>query len=176
MRRTPVILALSLAAVVALAACGSDDNSSSSSTSASTATPASGGKAIVVAASRPQVGRVVVTENGQTVYTLTGADGKAVACQGPCLTAWPPVLVVSGTSDRGGTGVKDVASTAGAGGRQVTLAGLPVYTYSGDGPGQANGDGISNFGGTWHVVKVGGAAASTGSSSTSSTSRSGYGY
>lgn len=186
MRRTPVFLAVSVVALVALAACSSDSNKSSSSTTASTAKPASGGKAVVVSATRPTVGKVAVTDRNQTVYTLTDAAGKAVVCQGPCLSAWPPVLVVSGTSDTGGGGVKDVSSTAGAGGRQVTIGGLPVYTFSGDQPGDANGEGISNFGGTWHVVKVSGGSststgggASTGSSSTSpstSSSGSGYGY
>jgi hypothetical protein len=36
--------------------------------------------------------------------------------------------------------------------RQVTLNGHPLYTYVGDGrPGQANGQGLASFGGTWYV-------------------------
>ena len=39
----------------------------------------------------------------------------------------------------------------------VTIDGAPVYTFQGDASaGSANGEGITSFGGTWHVVKAGG--------------------
>ena len=38
---------------------------------------------------------------------------------------------------------------------QVTLRGLPLYHYSGDqARGEANGQGIHSFGGTWHVMSA----------------------
>ena len=38
----------------------------------------------------------------------------------------------------------------------VGYQGWPLFRYSGDtAPGQANGNGISSYGGTWYVIKVG---------------------
>jgi len=38
---------------------------------------------------------------------------------------------------------------------QVTLGGLPLYRYSGDhAKGEANGQSIHSFGGTWHVLSA----------------------
>lgn len=50
---------------------------------------------------------------------------------------------------------------------------LPLYLYSGDTKkGEANGDGISSYGGTWHVVMSDGSAMSGTKSSTGN----GYSY
>ena len=39
----------------------------------------------------------------------------------------------------------------------VTYNSWPLYTFSGDsGPGRVNGQGITNFGGTWYVLNVSG--------------------
>ena len=81
----------------------------------------------------------MVDGQGKTVYTLTDSAGKAVACTGPCLTFWPPVLVVAPATATGSGGVTGVASVAGTGGTQVTIKGLPVYTFSGD-PGPGRGE------------------------------------
>jgi hypothetical protein len=36
---------------------------------------------------------------------------------------------------------------------EVTLRGMPLYRFAGDSAkGQANGEGIKSFGGTWHAV------------------------
>jgi predicted lipoprotein with Yx(FWY)xxD motif len=189
--RTPMLLTLSLVAVVALAACSSDSKSSSSSTTKATTAPAGSGttakaaNAVVVSATVPKVGAVVVNDQGRTVYTLTDAAGKAVACTGGCLTAWPPVLVVAPATATGSGGVKDVATVTTSDGDQVTINGLPVYTFSGDpGSGVANGEGLASFGGTWHVVKVSGGATgggTTGGGTTQTTqpdatTTSRYGY
>ena len=47
------------------------------------------------------------------------------------------------------------------GSKQVTYAGQPLYAFGGDkSPGQANGNGASEFGGTWSALKGTGAPAS----------------
>ena len=39
------------------------------------------------------------------------------------------------------------------GGRQVTYAGHPLYTFSGDRkPGQTAGEGLNNFGAAWDAI------------------------
>jgi predicted lipoprotein with Yx(FWY)xxD motif len=43
------------------------------------------------------------------------------------------------------------------GGKQVTYAGHPLYTYSGDsGPGQTSYVGAKSFGGTWYAINASG--------------------
>jgi predicted lipoprotein with Yx(FWY)xxD motif len=171
--RTVVVSAFVVLAMV-LTACGSDDDDSSSSSTSGTpsSSAAAAGRPIVKAADNVTLGRIVVDDQGGTVYTLTGADGAAVACEGSCLAAWPPVLILSGTSATGGPGVKGVGSVEGPNGEQATIDDLPLYTFAGDAnAGDARGEGISSFGGTWHVVKIsGGAGAAGGGGSTGTTS------
>jgi hypothetical protein len=46
---------------------------------------------------------------------------------------------------------------------QVTLNGLPLYTYSGDlQQRKATGEGAASFGGTWHVRQAGSKSTSPG--------------
>ena len=61
---------------------------------------------------------------------------------------------------------------------QATYDGRPLYTYAGDtAPGQANGNGITSFGGTWHEVTVSGSAAAPAPAASTTTATSGgYGY
>jgi predicted lipoprotein with Yx(FWY)xxD motif len=178
--RNPSLLTASLVlvAVVALGACGSDSKvstksgSDGNSTTTST-TAAATGTVVVKAVEIPQVGKVLVDASGKTVYTLT-KDGAAVDCTGQCLTAWPPVLLPTGTPT-GGPGVDgklQVKITPA--GNVVTYKDLPLYTFSGDpAAGVANGDGLASFGGTWHVVDLGNAASSSQSTTTTS---GGYSY
>jgi predicted lipoprotein with Yx(FWY)xxD motif len=168
-----------LVAAVALAACGSDSSSSDSggSGSSSSSTTAAKTAAVILAKQNPDLGLILVDTQGRTVYTLTNG-GKAVACTGACLNAWPPVVVPAGEKTAsGGPGVKGLGVTSSASGDQVTSDGLPLYTFQGDSaPGMTKGENLSSFGGTWHVVKVGGAATSSTTPSTSKSSSSGGGY
>jgi predicted lipoprotein with Yx(FWY)xxD motif len=168
--------AIVLVAVVALAACGSDDSSSDSPSTTRGAEPSTsstkgGGAAVVVAADSRTLGTILVDAQGRTVYTLT-KDGAAVECIDACLDAWPPVLLPSGeTTATGGPGVTGLGVAGIAAGEQVTIGGLPLYTFVGDGAaGQTNGEGVESFGGVWRVVKVGGGSAS-GSATTSTTAK-----
>jgi predicted lipoprotein with Yx(FWY)xxD motif len=128
----------------------------------------------VKTASDPSLGVILVDAEGKTLYTLTNGD-QAVACTGGCLTAWPPLLLPAGTTTAtGAAGVTDLGTTPAGSDQQVTQAGLPLYRFAADtAAGDANGEGITSFGGTWHVVKVSGTAASS-STSTTKKSRPGY--
>jgi len=176
--RVSAFVALGAAAVIALAACGGSSSSSSSkstTTKKSTGTAAAAGAAVVKTAKSSTLGTIVVDSTGKTVYTLTNGS-QQVACSGACLQVWPAVSLPAGTTKATGTGVKNVAAM----GTQVTINGAPVYTFQGDaGAGSTNGEGINSFGGTWHVVKVGGTSggggstATTAGGSTSTTAKSG---
>jgi len=110
-------------------------------------------KVTVSTATVPGIGAVLVDASGHTLYTLTDANGAAVACTGTCAGAWPPLTVAAGAKVKGSKGVKALGSTSDT--HQVTAGSLPLYRFGGDTAAkQAHGEGISSFGGTWHVVKV----------------------
>jgi len=126
-------------------------------------------KFTVATATVPGVGTILVDRQGHALYTLTDANGAAVACTGGCLSVWPPLTVTGKV--KAAKGVKSVSKTAN---NQVTSAGLPLYLFSGDTAAkQANGEGISSFGGTWHVVK---AKATKSAKTTPTTTKGSSGY
>jgi predicted lipoprotein with Yx(FWY)xxD motif len=179
--RTRLIMGAAVFALV-LAACNSSGSKSSSTTttapnpSGSGVAGAQGVAPVVKTASNAQFGTILVDANGATLYTLTN-NGKAVPCtSSACVAAWPPLLLPAGVTTATGTGVTGLGTASVPGGTIVTQAGLPLYRFSGDsGTGQANGDGISNFGGVWHVVKISGTGTGSGAATTPTTSGGGSG-
>src|SRR5205823_482337 len=114
-------------------------------------------------ASNAKFGTILVDSAGRTLYTLTNG-GTPVACSSAaCLAAWPPLLLANGEkSATAGSGVTGLGTTSAAGGTQVTDNGAPLHHFAADtNPGDANGDGITSFGGTWHVVTMGKSSTAT---------------
>jgi predicted lipoprotein with Yx(FWY)xxD motif len=101
---------------------------------------------------------VVVNAHGVTLYTLSGETAKHLKCtSAACLSAWPPYKVTAGarlTKTRAIRGTIGRLHRISARFYQVTLNGHPLYTFIGDSgqKGSAKGQGITAFGGTWHVV------------------------
>jgi predicted lipoprotein with Yx(FWY)xxD motif len=159
-------LALGLSALIVLAACGSSTASvtpstqPSVSTSATPTTKLASGSTVVMAATTAKLGSVLVDAKGMTLYTLTNG-GAQVACTGQCASFWPPLLLPSDTMTAlGASGVTGLGTASSAAGLQVTENGAPLYRFSIDkAPGDTKGEGISSFGGTWHVVKAAGTSA-----------------
>jgi predicted lipoprotein with Yx(FWY)xxD motif len=148
--------------VIALAACGGSSNSSSSKSTTTKKSTGTAAAAVVKTANSSTLGTIVVDSTGKTVYTLTNGS-QQVPCSGTCAQVWPAVSLPAGTTKATGSGVKNVAAM----GTQVTINGAPVYTFQGDAAaGSTNGEGINSFGGTWHVVKVGGSSAGGGATAT----------
>jgi predicted lipoprotein with Yx(FWY)xxD motif len=144
--RLPHAAAASLAAVIATTAV------------AVAATP----KPIVKAVQNAAVGKkvVVVAKTGRTLYYLTG-DTKAKKCStSTCTGFWPPLTVKSlHTKVVKGPGIvgKLTVFKRPDGKFQVALRGKPLYRFVGDSAkGQANGEGIQSFGGTWHATPAAG--------------------
>ena len=102
---------------------------------------------------------VVVNSSGVTLYTLSGESvGKRLKCvSSSCLKFWPAYKTTKNASL---TKAPGVSGTIGrlhrikANFYQVTLNGRPLYTFSLDKgkKGSAKGEGVTAFGGTWHVV------------------------
>jgi predicted lipoprotein with Yx(FWY)xxD motif len=105
--------------------------------------------------------RVVVDQRGRTLYALSPETTRHLLCVSrQCLANWPAVTVSSarvklslGPGVAGQLGILHRAN----GILQLTLRGRPLYRFAGDrARGQAKGDGVRSFGGTWHVVSAAG--------------------
>lgn len=99
-----------------------------------------------------QVGWFVADAGGFALYRYDKDSAKPPksTCDGECLKSWPPVLVGEHTMTSGvdPTLVGSVARADGK--KQVTLAGWPLYRYTGDKKaGDLTGQGK---GGTWFAV------------------------
>jgi predicted lipoprotein with Yx(FWY)xxD motif len=161
----PTLAALALIAALAMAGCGSSSSSSSSSGGAygsgeeATTKPASansggGTAAVVTAASAPKLGRIIVDSKGFTLYDFHKDKGTTSSCYGGCAQVWPP-LITEGKPEagEGAMGPKLGTSERKDGTVQVTYAGHPLYTYTGDTkPGDANGNDFSSFGAQWYAL------------------------
>jgi predicted lipoprotein with Yx(FWY)xxD motif len=162
------------AALLVAAACGSSSHNTSTATSATTGAPAatsspSGTSAATVKIETVAgVGPVLVNSSGRTLYMLTADHQSMVSCTSTngCTGVWPPLDLPAGTTTATpGSGVqKSLLSTIKApdGMMQVTYNHWPLYTFAGDsGPGQAKGQGITSFGGTWWALNSAGQLVTT---------------
>jgi predicted lipoprotein with Yx(FWY)xxD motif len=115
---------------------------------------------------------IAVDAHGRTVYTLSGETSHHLLCKSrACFEAWPPVTVRSRSVKLEARGVPGHLAVLrrSNGTLQVTLRGIPLYRFSGDGAkGQANGEGIKAFGGTWHAVQAKGSQTAPPTTSPSS--------
>src|SRR6202035_5215851 len=121
---------------------------------------AAGGGVTVSSATNTKLGKqIVIDAQGRTLYALQPETTHHLLCKSSaCLKFWPPLTVHSNkTKLEAGPGVQGRLATLrrGNGVLQVTLGGLPLYRYSGDSAkGEANGQNIHSFGGTWHVLSA----------------------
>ena len=126
-----------------------------------------------------KLGRILVDGRGRTLY-LFGRDknGKS-SCNGACATYWPPLIGSGKALAKPGVKASLLGRTKRSDGRwQVTYKRHPLYTFVGDTKkGQTNGEGLTDFGGSWDVVSPSGAKIekSAGSSSGGSGGYGGYG-
>ncbi len=103
--------------------------------------------------------KIVMDAHDQTLYALSPETTHHLLCKSSeCLKFWPPLTVRSRkTKLKAGPGVHGhLAILRRSNGMlQVTLHGLPLYRFSGDGAkGATNGENIHSFGGTWHVISA----------------------
>lgn len=143
---TPLRTALAVGALVALAA-----------TAFAAIALASSGFTVTAASSSQLRERIVANAQGRSLYVLSPENAHHLLCKSSeCLELWPPLTVRSaGTKLTAGPGVHGRLAILARGGGvfQVTLNGLPLYRYYGDSAkGEANGQDIRSFGGTWHVL------------------------
>ncbi len=180
------IYALALLGVLAvlIAGCGSSDNGTSggayggggetsgdttsntggggyggkSGSNGTSAASKSGGAGVVAVAKVGDLGAIIVNSEGLTLYDFHKDKGGTSSCYGACAGAWPPLLTEGEPKAEAGAMSNQLGTTKRKDGTiQVTYAGWPLYTYVGDqGPGEANGNDIDQFGAEWYALQPNG--------------------
>jgi predicted lipoprotein with Yx(FWY)xxD motif len=119
------------------------------------------GTTFVSLGSVPKLGLVLVDSRGMTLYDFHKDRGTRSACYGACAGAWPPLLTKGEPQPSNGASAGKLGTTKRRDGTvQVTYAGHPLYTFSGDGkPGEATGHDVTAFGAQWYALHSSGAAA-----------------
>ncbi|GAB3463437.1 hypothetical protein GCM10027570_50690 [Streptomonospora sediminis] len=115
--------------------------------------------ATVNVADETPVGPVVTDAEGYTlyVYTADSADPSESTCTDDCAEQWPPALVEGEVTTDGLDKSAVDRIEHDEGGSQLTLAGWPLYRFSGDvNPGDVNGQGAD---GTWFAMTPSGERA-----------------
>jgi predicted lipoprotein with Yx(FWY)xxD motif len=162
LRKTSLTAALATGvAALAIAACGGEEDSAD----ATAADPGAG----IVSVESVDGTNVVVDSQGRTLYSAAVEQGGEVLCTGSCTSVWDPVAASAMEADAAS---EDLALDLGVvtrpdGGDQLTYDGVPLYTFTEEGPGRLDGDGIADdFEGTrfeWSAATTGRGSASGGS-------------
>ncbi|HET8751908.1 MAG TPA: hypothetical protein VFM43_05225 [Gaiellaceae bacterium] len=152
---------------------------------AAAVTHQSAGSTGTVSLHRTNLGKVLATKSGMTLYLFEADRRGRSACYGKCASFWPPLLTTS--KPTAGSGVK--AGLLGIikrknGTKQVTYAGHPLYRFKLDkSAGQTKGEGQDFFGGLWYGVNASGkavkhapAGGGGGTTTGGATTTSPYGY
>lgn len=96
-------------------------------------------------------GQLVADADGQTLYTYKDDTPTTTACTAAwCVQDWPPLLVTQAPTNIDGINAPLGILRRPDGTRQLTLAGHPLYRFSGDElPGDLRGLGV---GGDWYPI------------------------
>ncbi|RAN74260.1 hypothetical protein B5P43_29580 [Bacillus sp. SRB_336] len=178
-------LAVAAAGALLLAGCGGGGtapgqapSSSAVASQGSTSQGSTSQGGAVLKTGQTSLGTVVVNGQGMTAYVFDKdtANSGTSACTGACLSFWPPIKTPTGTPQVSGVTGKVGAITLPGGTKQVTLNGLPLYTYAADSKaGDTSGQGSQGFGAGWWVVGPNGNKLAATPATTASPN-SGQGY
>jgi predicted lipoprotein with Yx(FWY)xxD motif len=165
-KKAAVLLILA-APALAIAGCGGSSKSPTGSTPATTTpapsttsgTAAAGGVKIA-SATIGRLGPSLVNAQGRTLYVFVPDKHNKVTCVGGCAAVWPPAFLPKGQKAQAAGQVKQSllgSDPDPAGGRVITYAGWPLYTYVTDtAPGQAAGQALNLNGGLWYAISPAG--------------------
>ncbi|MFJ9319453.1 SCO0930 family lipoprotein [Streptomyces globisporus] len=99
----------------------------------------------------PELGEIVADAKGRTLYRFTKDTDwpMTTACTGECLEKWKPAALVDKNDVKGIDPKLVIPFDRPDGKQQQTLDCWPLYWFTGDTPGEINGQGV---GGTWFAV------------------------
>jgi predicted lipoprotein with Yx(FWY)xxD motif len=128
----------------------------SASTTGATTSSAQAKTVVITTRKLPKLGTVLVNAKGLTLYMFVPDKRTKVTCVGTCAVIWPPVKLPKGAKPvaKGQAKTALLASDPNpTGGRVVTYAKWPLYTYVSDTkPGMAKGQALNLNGGLWYVL------------------------
>src|SRR5262245_42174718 len=106
------------------------------------------------------LGRVLVDAHGKTLYMWAHDKSTKSTCNGECAEYWPPLLAHGRPVAGAGANASLLGVSRRSDGRaQVTYAGHPLYYFVKDRKaGQTTGEGLTGFGGRWDPVSAAGTA------------------
>jgi predicted lipoprotein with Yx(FWY)xxD motif len=114
------------------------------------------GSAVVQAVDNPQLGQILVTADGRTLYSNTAdSAGQIVCANSDCTNFWPPYIV--GAQPAAVEGIPGALGTVTRpdGTLQLTYNQKPLYTfYLDQAAGDTKGNGFVDLGGTWGVASL----------------------
>ncbi len=147
MKRAYFFLAIALASAASAATAASAQSNHPAARSSSAAT---------VQLRHTSLGNILVSSSGRTLYEFTRDHAHKSSCAAirGCSPVWPSLKASSRPTAGSGVKASLLSTTSG---NQVTYAGHPLYTYSGDrGPGKTSYVGAKEFGGTWYAINAAG--------------------
>jgi predicted lipoprotein with Yx(FWY)xxD motif len=150
------------ALALALAACGGTTATSVPEQQPAVIAPAAAASAVLGTATTP-LGTILVDAQGRTVYEFASDSKDTSTCSGQCLTYWPAVTAPTTIPKA----IQGITATLGSldrtdGGSQLTINGMPLYTYAADtAPGMTTGQGSNGSGAKWWVVAPDGTPITT---------------
>lgn len=152
----------SLVLLAALGCTCAGAGSAIASAQARPSTPAArAARAATVQLRRTALGNILVDSAGHTLYLFTrdrGARNSCVPVSG-CSRVWPALKAAGNPTAGPGVKSSELSSIGVPGGRQVTYAGHPLYTYVGDTrAGETGYVGIEEYGGFWDALSASGQA------------------
>jgi predicted lipoprotein with Yx(FWY)xxD motif len=153
-------LAVGLALMMLLAACGDDDGSGDGGSpttpteDAETASPEP--ESATVQLTDSDLGSILVDADGMTLYLLESDTPGTSTCIADCAATWPPLIADSPTVGEGVDETLLGTTTRDDGEVQVTYDGHPLYGFASDeAPGDTEGQGVGDV---WFVVDASGKA------------------
>jgi predicted lipoprotein with Yx(FWY)xxD motif len=111
-----------------------------------------------VTTSSSKYGRILFDGRGRALYAFTHDPRGRSLCSGACAKAWPTYVVSAHARAASGVRQSLLGTIRRANGaKQVTYRNRPLYYYIGDTkPGQVLCQNVTEFGGTWLVVRPNG--------------------
>jgi predicted lipoprotein with Yx(FWY)xxD motif len=106
------------------------------------------------------LGKVLVNRSGRTLYLFEPDKQKKVTCTASCAEVWPQDKVTGALGVGAGLKSSLIGNDKNPSHQKVvTYNHWPLYTFVKDTKaGQAHGQNLDAFGGTWHVVNASGRA------------------